>query len=310
MAFVALIAPFVWAADAATCANPINTQCSSSSTASARQDPHLNFAHGGSADFRGEDGKFYALLSTPGVHFAARTQESDFLLPKGPLLVHGSFFTEVAFVLRSRSGRAYGIKSDANVIGFDVLDLGMASHPHHLDPELIVKRRGVWTDWKNEDIGVFYKYSTLVVRSNGWETNCTRNHIYNHISGDSRWRFDIAMRMLTGTEFEANYGTTSKTCYPHGIIAQSYDGDDLAVDGAKDNYTYNPLHPVFTTRAQAEGAIDGGAKDYVTHSPFDTEFRYNRFFSNAEDECAARDVNALGGVKWKRGGGSPAGSSL
>ena len=305
MAFYALFAPIVWASE--TCTTPIDQHCSVSS--GSHQDPHLHFAHGGSADFRGEDGKYYALLSAPGIHFAARTRESDFILPNGPLLVHGTFFTEIAFVMRGKSGRIYGVKSDASAVGFDVYDLGL-SNKFSSDPDLIVKKHGIWTDWHNEDVSVTYKQSTLVVRSNGWEANSTRNHIYNHISGVSRWRFDLAMRTLSGTGLESKYGATSKTCYAHGVIGQSYDGDDVAVDGKKDNYTVDALHPVFTTNAQAEGAIEGEARDYCTSSAFNTQFRFSRFHSNPEDVCAPRDVSSLKGKKRKKDGAAKVGSML
>jgi len=31
------------------------------------KDPHIHFAHGGQADFRGRDGQLYAFLSAPGL---------------------------------------------------------------------------------------------------------------------------------------------------------------------------------------------------------------------------------------------------
>ena len=266
----------------------------------SRQDPHLHLAHGGSADFRGEDGKWYALLSAPGVHAAARTRDSVFMLPT-PLMVHGSFFTEVSFVLRGASGRAYGVRSDAAVVGFDVYDVGEAGRGW-ADPLPIVRRRGVWTDLYVEDIGVYYKQATVVVRANGWEVNSTRHPIYNRVSGDPEWRFDITMRMFSGNSgFETKHGTASKSCHPHGIIAQSYDDDDLAVDGNKDDYTYNRSRPVVITRAQAEGAIEGQAKDYMMMHPFSTNFSHTRFLARVKDTCATRNVQLLTGRKWRRG---------
>ena len=40
------------------------SQCPLSSKVS--RDPHLVFAHGGRADFRGRDGQYYNFLSAPG----------------------------------------------------------------------------------------------------------------------------------------------------------------------------------------------------------------------------------------------------
>lgn len=56
-----------------------------------------------------------------------------------------------------------------------------------------------------------------------------------------------------------------------------------------------------TTRAQAEGAIEGQAKDYMMVHPFSTNFSHARFLSRATDTCAVRNVQLLTGRKWRRG---------
>ena len=270
----------------------------------ARQDPHLHLAHGGNADFRGEDGAWYTLVSAPGVHVAARTRDSTFMLPQ-PLLVHGSFFTEVAFVLRGASGRGYGVHSDAHSIAYAVYDLG-ENGKDFKKPLLIARRVGVWTNLYVEDIGIYYKQATLVVRGNGWEANATRHPIYNKIAGAPEWRLDFTLRQLSGnTGFEGSHGIASKSCHPHGLIAQSYDEDNLAVDGAQDNYDYDRTRPILTTKAQAEGAIEGKARDYKIADKFNTSFAFTRFLAQRSDVCAARDVQKLTGRKWRRGEAAP-----
>ena len=270
----------------------------------ARQDPHLHLAHGGSADFRGEDGAWYTLVSAPGVHMAARTRDSTFMLPQ-PMLVHGSFFTEVAFVIRGASGRGYGVHSDAHSIAYAVYDLG-ENGKDFKKPLLIARRVGVWTNLYVEDIGIYYKQATLVLRGNGWEANSTRHPIYNKVAGAPEWRLDFTMRQFSGnTGFENLHGTSSKSCHPHGLIAQSYDGDTLAVDGAQDNYEYNRTHPIVTTKAQAEGAIEGIARDYKIADKFNTSFAFTRFLAKRSDVCAVRDVHKLTGHKWRRGEAVP-----
>ena len=57
-------------------------------------DPHLHFAHGGRADFRGVHGRYFSFLSLPGLAVNAKTEESLFRLNKGRLTVNGSFITE------------------------------------------------------------------------------------------------------------------------------------------------------------------------------------------------------------------------
>ena len=64
-------------------------------TARSRQDPHLDLAHGGSADFRGTDRGLYNYLSTPGLSVNVRFEEALYTLRDGLLLVNGTFMTEV-----------------------------------------------------------------------------------------------------------------------------------------------------------------------------------------------------------------------
>jgi len=66
----------------------------------AIQDPHLSFAHGGKADFRGRHGALYNFLSAPGLAVNVKTEEARFRLHNlhdsgGTLVVDGSFITEV-----------------------------------------------------------------------------------------------------------------------------------------------------------------------------------------------------------------------
>ena len=124
--------------------------------------------------------------------------------------------------------------------------------------------------------------------------NATREPIYNMIRGPSSWRFDLAMRKLDGTRFAKEFGNSSASCFPHGIIGQSYDGDNMAVSGKTDDYT-NRVE--VTTTAMAEGAIEGSAADYALSGAFDTGFKYSRFAKMRSDECAPRDVSKLTGFK-------------
>ena len=102
------------------------------------------------------------MLSAPGVHFAALTADTDFQLPMVQL-VHGSFFTDVSWVLRGFSNRMYAIVSSASKIGFDVLDANQST------TTVVAQRKGVWQSWKEDGILAFYKHQTLFVRANGWE---------------------------------------------------------------------------------------------------------------------------------------------
>jgi hypothetical protein len=196
-------------------------------------DPHIRFAHGGYADFRGVNNTYYVLLSAPGVQFAALTTDTEFLLPR-PQFVKGSFFTRAAWTLRGKSGCEYGIVTDATGVGFSVV---------HPNSSLIVDKQHIWQVWEYDAIRVGSKQLTVYVRAHGWEVNVTRKPIYNYVSGPSHWRFDIGMRQLDGTSFAKQYGSVSKTCYPHGIIGQSYDGDNIAVSGKTDDLQVHTRQP-------------------------------------------------------------------
>jgi len=80
---------------------------------------------------------------------------------------------------------------------------------------------------------------------------------------------------------------------PHGLIGQSFDGDNLAISGRKDDYN----KPFVVTSAQAEGAIEGSWEEYIMSSPFSTIFKYSRY---AAVKGLARDVTKLAGPKSLR----------
>merc|ERR1712146_734394 len=115
------------------------------------------------------------------------------------------------------------------------------------------------------------------------------------------WRWDVAMRKLDGTDLEREYGASSKTCFPHGLIGQSWDDNKIGVSGAQDEYKYETLATVgnrkyeaMTTKAMAEGAIEGNAEDYAVADRHATNFKYSRFGNMAGDVCAARRQQADG----------------
>ena len=64
------------------------------------RDPHLNFAHGGSADFRGQHNALYSFLSLPNFTLNVKTEEAVFKVYEGTLTVNGSFLTEAHIVAR------------------------------------------------------------------------------------------------------------------------------------------------------------------------------------------------------------------
>ena len=247
-------------------------------------DPHLHFADGGTADFRGRNDTLYAMLDAPDFSFALRTRDSTFLLPK-PRYIEGSFFTEAYWTVRTSKGRLLHIEFHAKEPGFRVTDVkGVVVSDH---------TGSVWKQYDEDDLRVYMKQSTLVVRAAGWETNVTRKPIYNHVSGPDLWRIDLTTRPLDSTGISANGISAWKVSAPHGIIGQSYDNDGIAVHGAIDAYTTT----VARTRAMAEGAIEGKASDYELNDPTNQSFKFSRFHRPRGSAIAARRASKLAGAK-------------
>ena len=68
------------------------------------------------------------------------------------------------------------------------------------------------------------------------------------------------------------------------------------MSGAQDNYKFDVNNPVVTTRAMAEGSIEGEAGDYQLATPFDTAFAYSRFKHHSTDVCPPRGITTLKGM--------------
>ena len=245
--------------------------------ASTNGDPHLHFAHGGSADFRGKHNCYFAILSVPGLSFSLKTVNTTFLLPM-PQLVHGSFFVDAAFIINPqphsnlKASRMY-IFASAETPGFSV----------HLNDKMVYNTTSVWKRFIAYNTSVLMKQSSLVVSSAEWEMTVTRKPIYNFISGPTRWRYDVGVKDIAAEH----------TVSPHGLLGQSFDNDTIAVNGQKDNYAGGVE---VTTVSMAEGAIEGTAVDYQLISKWSTDFTYTRFHSI---NGTIRNVSRLSGQKLK-----------
>jgi hypothetical protein len=90
---------------------------------------------------------------------------------------------------------------------------------------------------------------------------------------------------------------------PHGLIGQTWDGDDIGFIGKQDEYKGNEV----TTTALGEGAIEGVAANYQVASKFSTDFKYSRWGKVA---AAPRDVSTLTGLKVKRAGAAGAAGAV
>ena len=224
--------------------------CKGSDTAGSSGDPHMYLAYGGRADFRGINDTYFHMLSSPDYSFMAKTNDATFML-KHKLKVDGSFFTSVAWILRSVSGEMHFVSSSADrSVGF-VVD---------------GKRFDTWSSWKSKDssLEVKSRQLTFSVTSNEWQVNATRKPVYNFITGP-RWRFDFSMTLL------------ASKCVPHGIIGQSFDGSGKARIGSLDSYEKKSY---VRTVSMAEGAIEGVAFDYIATNETRSDFKFSHF-----DKC-------------------------
>jgi hypothetical protein len=98
---------------------------------------------------------------------------------------------------------------------------------------------------------------------------------------------------------ERGYDPDADPVAPHGLIGQSYDGDGIGISGAvddpvKDGKSDRTSRKELTTRAQAEGAIEGDISEYRVANRFDTNFKYSRFDS---DKAPHRDTLKLSGTR-------------
>merc|ERR1712203_699222 len=101
-------------------------------------------------------------------------------------------------------------------------------------------------------------------------------------------------KILLDIKIVALYDADSDVVAPDGIFGQAYDGDKMAIDGAVDS----DRGTVSTTKAQAEGAIEGTWTDYKMASKFATLFKYTRFDVTSAKH---RDVTQLTGMKPSAG---------
>jgi hypothetical protein len=277
-------------------------------TSGGDHDPHLHFAHGGEADFRGVNGTHYVLLSSPGLSFSARTLDATFFMHD--LFVNGSFFSEVAWTVVTSNDTFYVLfHAKRSWCMYRCPTLTEAESQKRPDVLVTSKSglrfgRGQDSIWKSPagDLTVEMKRHTLKVSTHGWMTTATRRPVYGWRSGPT-WRIDFEVQPLPEADGHGLLDYPRKSCFPHGLIGQSFDGDQLRADGKKDDYRKNGT---VTTEAMAEGAIEGTAHEYAVAGPFETQFLYSRF---DKTKCGPRSLLGLnltssGGTTDERVGAS------
>ena len=234
--------------------------------ANACQDPHLQLAHGGRADFRGRHATLYNFVSSHNVTMNVKLEEAVFKL--GRVTVYGTFITEVHFVLRTNAGRFFNVSywaCNLNDGGWSWFTInGTCSKPHNANVFVL----GIHAAKTCDNLKVAIKQESAVVETHEWSFLVRSRPVYDRLSGPKH-RIDVTVQQQVGDrEFAVR---------PHGIVGQSFDGDNRPRRGRVDVYPSRDVRANFTTRAMAEGAIDGLASEYEMTWNYDTCFKYSRF---------------------------------
>ena len=239
-------------------------------------DPHLYFAGGRKADFRGVPRMRFSLLSAPGFAANVHIDAADFMV--FDTIIHGTYMTE----LTMRCGEAYMSHNATNAskwgFGWQSTQLRCSDrdavqyiHPHNT-------RKCSGKGAAAMKMLVVMKYATASFQCGNWTVMSTVQPVARYVSGASR-NLDIR---ITGPSKGA-----------HGLVGQNMDVAS-ARDGALDKYPYKGE---YTTVAQAEGAIDGAYMDYAVPSAYSTNFKYSRFDSEG-DGGEVSTVEAISTKEW------------
>jgi len=269
--------------------------------ASGEGDPHLTFAHGGRADFRGEHGRLFNLLSAARLSINAMTEEGIFRMNEAT--VNGSWLTQFHALATTSAGllqfSMFGFKiSPASLLGWS--NGTCAGRPFKLTGARLghVLRDSPLQRQSCGEVQLQANHSSVTLSTPEWNFTVAPKavpdyyHRADHISGP---------KVRLDAHFALRVPEASLKVSPHGLIGQSFDGSGIAVDGAHDPKPRPGLN--LTTKAMAEGAIVGRWEEYVMPSPFATAFAYSRF---GLSRAPPRDVAALSGRKFSSGAAADA----
>ena len=263
------------------CHKDDNKECAAPTT-SSNGDPHLQFADGGSADFRGSHNGIYNMLTSDGISVNALFREQDFYQSASGIefarpgskqgekfLVHGTFIFEAYTTVRTSSGRLLHLHTKAGPFS--------SANVAFLENNVPVSQLDEHNERVVDNIKITTKDGVATIETPEWVVLC------KIICTDKSHFLNLSFKSLTNAA-------------AHGIIGQSYNHDGLAVDGAKDVYNSVPGGET-TTTAQAEGAIEGHHSDYLMESPFATAYRYSLFNNKG---AAVRDIRKLANKRVDR----------
>jgi len=230
--------------------------------ANSEKDPHLSFAHGGHADFRGRSGFLYNFLSVPGLAINVKTEDARFTLHEGKLTVDGSFITETHVVAKVGYARRRVATASFWASELDELNTGWRFVNGTCAGRFF--SRGVGQPRKVcYELSITTAFSSATFAYRGWAVVVRGNRVYGRLSGPAH-RLDLS--------FKAK-GDAPARSLPHGIIGQSY-LTAVPRNGKVDDY---PSSGHIVTSAMAEGAIEGSASMYEVPTAHSTRFAFSRF---------------------------------
>ena len=146
--------------------------------------------------------------------------------------------------------------------------------------------------WTFEGVTIFLHRKMLTVQTRQWQMTAESTIAHPH-----------AYTLRLNVRAKALYNVCAFPVAPHGILGQTFDCDGQAIHGRRDTYdildngqpttSRKGVGGVVTTRAEAEGALEGGlTAEYMVNSPFDTRFAFSRFDVT---RAAPRNGNGLTG---------------
>lgn len=230
-------------------------------------DPHLYLAHGGRTDFRGENNKLYNFFTAANLSLNVKTEMTTFQLKN--VKVHGSFLTEAHIVAMTEHGRFFNISYFAKQLNSKPYGWNMVVGSCAKGTRTTKFRLLPHHSKSCDNLIAELEFSTLNLFTPQWNIGIHGKPVYDHISGpDTRINIQVNQRVVYDKLWHP----------PHGIVGQSFDGDDLPRFGKVDDY---PEEGEFTTSANAEGAIEGTHKNYEMLYPFDIDYMFSRFFKTA-----------------------------
>mmetsp|Transcript_5795 Transcript_5795/g.12637 ORF Transcript_5795/g.12637 Transcript_5795/m.12637 type:complete len:349 (-) Transcript_5795:176-1222(-) len=251
--------------------------------ASLTGDPHTVGGHGDRSDLRGEDHAIYVLLSGRNISFAVQVEHHSFDTTWSKLTINGSWARAAYWVVRTET-------TDQLInISFQAKDprkaivTGLWGHRTELlqdSPPLVV-----------DNLHLHIWHRKLTVQTGRWR-----------MSAESTIRHPHPHLLRLNIRIQPTYYDWLDVVAPHGLLGQTYDRDNMAVDGARDSMARlddggvtaarTRVGGVITKHADAQGGIEGQLSDYRVSGPFETCFQYSRFDSVA---AAPRNISKLVG---------------